>query len=79
MIHVMIGIFFYVAKPYKKDWMCHVDGLLFTSVYRNIIFDGTSHNKVIYVLGASIAITMMVLFLFLCSIYQCVRECRRYK
>ena len=77
-IHILIGIFFYVAKPYKKDWMCHADGLLFTSV--GILFlMGTSHNKVIYILGVSIAITMMMLFLFLCAIYQCMRDCRRHK
>ena len=74
--HIMLGIFFYVTKPYKKDWMCHADGWIFTSV--GILFlMGTSHNKVIYILGAAIGITMMVFFIFLCAIYQCVRECRR--
>ena len=74
-IHVMIGVFFYVAKPYKKDWMCHADGSIFTSV--GILFlMGTSHNKVIYILGASIGVTVMVFFLFICAIYQCVRDCR---
>ena len=45
----MTGImFFYVAKPYKKDRMCHADGWIFTSV--GILFlMGTSNNKVIYI------------------------------
>ena len=77
-VHVMIGIFFYVAKPYKKDWMCHADGLIFTA-FGILFLMGTSHNKVIYILGASIAITVMVFFIFLCAIYQCVRDCIRYK
>ena len=73
--HTMLGVFFYVAKPYKKDWMCHADGWIFTSV--GILFlMGTSHNKVIYILGAAIGITMMVFFIFLCAIYQCIKECR---
>ena len=76
--HVMIGMFFYVAKPYKKDWMCHADGWIFTSV--GILFlMGTSHNKVIYILGAAIGITMAVFFIFLCAIYQCASECRRFQ
>ena len=45
--HVMIGMLFYVAKPYKKDWMCHADGLIFTSV--GILFlMGTSHKQQSY-------------------------------
>ena len=71
--HVMIGVFFYVAKPYKIGWMCHADGLIFTSV--GILFlMGTSHNKVIYIIGAVIWIFMIVL-VFLCAIYQLLKEC----
>ena len=48
----------------KIGCMCHSDGLIFTSVGILFLMD-TSHNKVIYILGAPIGITLMVLFLFL--------------
>ena len=72
--HVMLGTFFFVVKPYKKHWMCHADGLIFTLV--GILFlMSTSHNKVVYIIGAVIGISMMVI-LKLCGIYQCVKECK---
>ena len=75
--HIMLGILFYVAKPYKKDWMCHADGLFFTAV--GILFLlGTSHSKVIYIIGAVIGIAMMMFFTTFCAIYQCMKECKSY-
>ena len=72
-LHIMLGMFFYVAKPYKKGWMCCTDGLTFTSI--GILFlMGTSHNTVIYTLGAAIGVSM-VFSIFLFATFQCVMEC----
>ena len=32
MLHVFLGTFFYVAKPYKKQWMNVIDGSIVTSI-----------------------------------------------
>ena len=70
----MLGIFFYVVKPYKKVWMCHADGLIFELV--GILFlTGTSHNKIIYIIGVVIGISNIIL-IFVCAIYQCAKECQ---
>ena len=74
-LHIMLGMFFYVAKPYKKGWMCCTDGLTFTSI--GILFlMGTSHNTVIYTLGAAIGVSM-VFSIFLFATFQCIMECKR--
>ena len=32
LIHVYLGTFFFIAKPYKKQWMNIIDGFILTSV-----------------------------------------------
>ena len=31
--HVMLGVFFFTVKPYKKVYMNHMDGLIFTLIF----------------------------------------------
>ena len=55
-VHVCLGTFFLVIKPYKKQWMSNADGCILTSLGLLILL-GNYREKSVY-------ITIGVLFLF---------------
>jgi hypothetical protein len=55
-VHICLGTFFLVVKPYKRQWMSNADGYILTSVGLLMLL-GNYREKSVY-------ITIAVLFLF---------------
>ena len=65
--HVFLGVFFFVAKPYKKNWINYIDGLLIlwigVLVYVNIYFDIV--KLVFSILFGPVLFFLLLIFKFL--------------
>ena len=72
--HICLGMFFFVVRPYKKEWMNHADGICLT-VYGCLALAQNYYYKSIYIFIVVIHFTMtpvaLVMFLLL---YRCVRN-----
>ena len=53
-IQVFLGVFYLAAKPYRKVWMCHVDGVILILIGTLLFLPSLDHTSV-YVLGLIVA------------------------
>ena len=67
--HVFLGTFFLTFKPYKRDWMNHVDGVSLLVVGILLLIE--TFNNQIFIIGG---ITGAVVFVFIIirSIHGCL-------
>ena len=59
-LHVVLGMLLFTANPYKRLWMSHMDGLIFTLVGVLLLME-LFDSKPVYILGAVIGFSVMVL------------------
>ena len=77
MAQIFVGTLYFITKPYKKPWLSHFDGSVFTVVgitFIMVIYGKTS----IYIAtgGLGLTVTIMMMF-FIYAVYKCIRECIR--
>ena len=72
--HVMLGVFFFTAKPYKKVYMNHMDGLIFT-FFGGLFYIQTYNSKPLYILGAAFG-CLLGIFTLLYAAYRCIKRCK---
>ena len=72
--HFMLGVFFFAAKPYKKEYMNHMDGLIFTIV-GGISFIHTYDSKPLYILCAGFG-CLFGGFTLLYAVFVCIKRFR---
>ena len=65
---VSMGVLFFIMKPYKKNWMSNVDGLLFTVAGSYILLE-TFHNDLLN----NFAFGLAVVFTILCVVYAFIK------
>ena len=73
--HVLVGTLFFILKPYKRVWMSHIDGLIFTSV--GIAFIMVVYGKISVCMsgiGLGLTVIMMTGF-YTCAAYKCIKGC----
>ena len=74
--HVLVGTFFLLAKPYKKNWMSYVDGLIIDTVGIMLLVRAY-HNECVFLAGViASAVVFVVLFLVGFYLYVCKRFTR---
>ena len=57
--HVFLGMFFFVAKPYKKDWMNCIDGLVLLWI-GVILLANLYENKAVFLCGIVLGVVLFV-------------------
>ena len=72
--HILLGVFFFAAKPYKKVYMNHMDGLIFT-LFGGFVFIQTYNSKPLYILGAAVG-CLLGIFTLSYAIYICIKQRR---
>ena len=72
MLQILLGICLFAVKPYKREWMCHVDGLILMLVGILLFFHGLYHTSK-YILGAVVA-AMVVCLVCIYSALKCRRK-----
>ena len=70
--HFMLGAFFFTVKPYKRVYMNHMDGLIFT-LFGGLFFIVIYSIRSLYIVGAVIGTTITVSVLFY-STYKCIKQ-----
>ena len=73
LFHIILGALFLMIKPYKKNWMNHVDGLIplqFGSLMLTIQFD----PKFTFIVAIAIA-TLAIASLSLYFVSKCAKKC----
>ena len=65
---VSMGVLFFIMKPYKKNWMSNIDGLLFTIAGSNILLE-TFHNNLLN----NLSFGLTVVFAILCVMYAFIK------
>ena len=74
--HICLGMFFFIVKPYKKDWMNHADGIVLV-VYGCLAVAQNYHYKIIYIFMVIIHFTMTpIALVVLVLLYRCVKVLR---
>ena len=68
LFHVFLGVFFLVAKPYKKYWMNYIDGLLILWIGVLVHVHANKSSLVVGVLFGTILFVLIFLF-------QCLKKC----
>lgn len=69
-IHILLGLFYFTARPYKKKWMNNADGFLL--VFTGVILLLTDYHGHAYIIVAIIASAVLVL-VYLYAVYICLR------
>lgn len=69
-IHILLGLFYYTARPYKKKWMNNADGFLL--VFTGVILLLTDYHGHAYILVAIIASAVLAL-VYLYAMCKCLR------
>ena len=72
-LHVLLGTSMFVLKPYKKVWMSHADGLIFTVIGVLLLME-IYNKKVIYIIGLSIGFLIMILIGLIVTYYKCTKK-----
>ena len=54
-LHLLLGFLFLIVKPYRKMWMNHTDGLIFTTV-GVLLFLVITNNKQYYIMELTVGI-----------------------
>ena len=72
LFHVFIGMLFFILKPYKKVWMSHVDGFMFTLTGISLIAVMSS----LLILKALLFLSVLFVIVFVVyTIFTCIRKC----
>ena len=75
--HICLAMFFFIVKPYKKDWMNHADGVILV-LCGCLTLAQNYYYKIVYIFKLIIYFTMtpiaLVMFLL---IYKCIVAWRR--
>ena len=59
-LHILLGMLFLIAKPYRKTWMCHVDGLIFIT-FGGLWLTAIIYNKSTFILEVVTGFSVIVL------------------
>jgi hypothetical protein len=70
-VHIMLGAFFFAVKPYKRVYMNHVDGLIFT-LFGGLFFIVAYNTRPLYIAGAAVASSLAIFIVF----YMCIKRRR---
>ena len=70
--HFTLGVLFFAAKPYKKVYMSHVDGLIFT-LFGTIFYIQAYNIKLLYIVGAAF-VCLLGIFTLTYAIYMCIKQ-----
>ena len=73
--HVLLGIFFFAVKPYKKVYMNHMDGLIFT-FFGGVFYIQAYNIKALYIVGAAL-VCLLGAFSLIYAIYMCIIKQRK--
>ena len=77
LVHVGIGIMFFVVRPYKKQWMNRADGVCLI-FYGSLVLAQNYHYKIVYVFMIIVHFgfsPLVVIFLIL--FYRCIKVFRK--
>ena len=76
LFHVFLGTFFFIAKPYKKNWMNSLDGLILTLVGAYMLTE-IYENHSVFIVGT---IVVVIVFMSIClaSIHRYLKEIAAY-
>ena len=72
--HVFLGTFFLLEKPYKKNWMNYVDGLIIDTVGIMLLVRA-HHDEHVFLAGVISSVAAFVVLL-LVGFYVCV--CKKF-
>ena len=74
-IHFLLGAFFLVAKPYKRMYMNHADGLIFTLI-GGLLFVSAYDIEPLYILGTAAGSILAIFILLYSTYYMCIKQQR---
>ena len=69
-VHVSMGVLFFILKPYKKVWMSNVDGIIFTLVGCYILMEIFNNHMLNIFL-----IVSAIVFVILYVVYKIFKSC----
>ena len=71
-VHILLGTFFFIAKPYKKAWMNRTDGQIIMVIGIFLLTDLYGDRNV-FIVGT---VTAMVILTFIClnTVYNCLKQ-----
>ena len=72
--HIMLGVFFFAAKPYKGMYMNHADGLIFI-LFGGLFFIVAYNIRSLYILGAVVG-SILAIFILSYSTYMRIKQRR---
>ena len=70
-IHIILGLFYFTASPYKKKWMNNTDGFLL--VFTGVILLLTDYPSHVYIIVAIIASAVLSL-VYMYPVFVCLRH-----
>lgn len=71
-MHLYLAMFFFIFKPYKKNWMNRADGIILTIFGSLVLAQNYSHRS-IYILSVAIYFTMApITLVFFYLVYRCI-------
>ena len=73
MCHIFIGTFFHIAKPYKKNWMNCIDGLIIVFIGELILIN-LYGNKTLFFFGVVFGSLILLIIIIVSSVYKCFKS-----
>ena len=73
-IHIFLGTFHFVAKPYKKRWMSNTDGMIL-SLIGVLLLMANYRERDMYLLLGAVSVLLLVPFSFL-LLQKCIHRLR---
>ena len=71
-LHIFLGTFFFIAKPYKKNWMNSVDGMIMVLIGVLLLIN-VYETKVAFVTGIVFGLTLLIVNIFFHACNKCVQ------
>ena len=72
MLYALLGMMFLAFKPYKLNWMNHIDGNIFLLLaFYTLAFINTETTMYYITIATGLSVTLVI---SLCVIYKCLRK-----
>ena len=67
-LQILMGLLYFILKPFKVNWMSKVDGIIFTLAGCYVLIE-TLNNKWLFIF-TTIVIILIVVFIFIYAYYR---------
>ena len=71
LFHILLAMIFFTMKPYKRLWMNHVDGMIFTLIGFMYLMEIFYANKTVCILGGITGLLVMIFIIFYTTYFKC--------